>query len=509
MENAIIMTRSLWKAKAEKTNYPALEGNITVDVAIVGGGITGITTAYLLAKEGKKVAVLESHKLAGGTTGDSTGNLYAMVDKRLHHIQSKWDEKTARSVAESRTAAVNLVEDLVKEHDIQCDFRRVPWFLFSETNKKDETIEKEIAAAKDYGLEVEELHELPLPVKVSTAIKVEGQAQFNPAAFVRGLAKKIDSAHCQIYENTNVHHIEKGENQVLSTQRGTVTAKKVILATHSPKGFYAVQTAIYPHREYAIAAKLNSGDYPEGIYWDTEAKFHTSMRSYKNHTGNYMLVLGGHHKVGQDDHYERFFEKLEQHARKLFDVSNIEYKWSAQHYKPADGLPYIGESSDDNIYFATGFSTDGLTYGVLSAMIFNDLLNDRKNQWADLYKAKRFTPVKSAKNFIKENINVARQYLDILPGKAEAEGFSEVKLGEGKVVEIDKEKFAVYKDETGKLHCLSAVCTHLGCIVDWNDAERSWDCPCHGSRFEVTGDVIEGPAFSPLEKRDVKTKKGS
>lgn len=503
------MTQSLWKAKAQKTNYPSLESHITVDIAVVGGGITGITSAYLLAKTGQKVAVLESHELAGGTTGDSTGNLYAMIDKRLHHIQSKWDEETAAAVAQSRSAAVDLIENLVLEHSIECGFKRVPWYLFSETGKKDETIEKEIAAAKKYGLEVEELHELPLPVQVSSAIKVEGQAQFNPAAFVRGLAEKINSQYCQIFENTNVHHIEKGENLVLSTQKGTVTAKKVILATHSPKGIYGVQTAIYPYREYAIAAKLNSGYYPEGIYWDTEATFHSSMRPYKNDTGDYMLVLGGHHKVGQEDNYNRFFEKLEQQARKLFDVSSIEYKWSAQHYKPADGLPYIGESPDDNIYLATGFSTDGLTYGVLAAMIFQDLLSGRENKWAKLYKAGRFTPVKSAKNFIKGNINVAKQYIKDFSWKNDAEAFSEVKAGEGKVMKVDDEKWAVFRDKEGKVHCLSAVCTHMACIVDWNDAEKSWDCPCHGSRFETTGDVIEGPAFSPLDRREVQFKKDS
>jgi glycine/D-amino acid oxidase-like deaminating enzyme/nitrite reductase/ring-hydroxylating ferredoxin subunit len=501
------MTQSLWKAKAQKTSYPALESDINVDVAIVGGGITGITSAYLLAKEGKNVAVLESHELAGGTTGDSTGNLYAMVDKRLHHIQSKWDDKTARTVADSRVDAINLVADLVHKYQIPCDFRRVPWYLFSETNKKDETIEKEISTAKAYGLQVEELHELPIPVQVSSAIKVEGQAQFNPAAFVRGLAEKIDAGNCSIYENTSVSQIKKGEKLVLSTSKGTVTANKVILATHSPKGIYPVQTAIYPYREYAIAVKLRSGDYPEGIYWDTEATFHSSMRSFRNHTGNYMLVLGGHHKVGQEEHYQQFFEKLENQARKLFDVKEIEYKWSAQHYKPADGLPYIGESSDDGIYFATGFSTDGLTYGVLAAMIFKDLLTGRKNNWADLYKAKRFTPVKSAKNYLKENLNVAKQYIKNLPGKAEAEEFSEIKLGQGKVVEVDNEKWAVYKDQTGQVHCHSAVCTHMDCIVDWNDAEKSWDCPCHGSRFEATGDVIEGPAFLPLDKKSIKKKK--
>lgn len=501
------MTQSLWKAKAEKTNYPSLKGNISVDIAIVGGGITGITSAYLLAKAGKKVAVLESHELAGGTTGNSTGNLYSMVDKRLHHIQSKWDEDTAATVVRSRSAAVNLVEDLVREHQIDCDFKRVPWYLFSETSEKDETIEKELANAKEYGLAMEELRELPLPVPVSRAIKVEGQAQFNPAAFVRGLAKEINPGNCQIYENTAVHHIKKGEELILSTPAGTVTAKKVILATHSPKGIYGVQTAIYPYREYAVAARLNSGDYPEGIYWDTEATFHSSMRSYKNDTGNYMVVLGGHHKVGQEDQYHEYFKRLEQHTRNLFDVSEIEFKWSAQHYKPADGLPYIGESGDDNIYFATGFSTDGLTYGVLSAMIFKDLLQGRENEYAKIYKAGRFTPTKSAKNFIKENINVAKQYLKDIPGKAEAEHFLEVRPGEGKVVDVDKEKWAVYRDETGNLQCHSAVCTHMDCIVDWNDAEKSWDCPCHGSRFEVTGEVIEGPAFSPLDKRSITSNK--
>lgn len=503
------MTKSIWNSTAPKTNFPTLKESLVVDVAIVGGGITGITSAYLLAKSGKKVAVLEAGEISGGTSGYSTGNLYAMLDKRLHHIQNKWDKETAATVARSRTAAVNLVESLVKQHNIDCSFKRVPWYLFSETNEKDETIEKEIAAASKYNLEVEEVHELPLPVKVSKAIKVENQAQFNPTAFVRGLAKNIDTENCRIFENSPVYHIQKEEELTLSTPSGTVTAQKVILATHSPKGVYAVQTALYPYREYAVAAKLNSGDFPDGIYWDTEADFHTSMRTYRVNGNPYVLMLGGHHKVGQEDNYSRFYDKLEKNIRKYFDVSSIDYRWSAQHYKPADGLPYIGESADDNIYFATGFSTDGLTYGVLSAMIFDDLLNNRENEWAYLYKAKRFTPVKSAKNFIKENLNVAKQYLKDLPGKAEADSFDEIAPGQGKVVEVDSEKWAVYKDESGQVHCSSAVCTHMDCIVDWNDAERSWDCPCHGSRFKATGEVIEGPAFSPLDKREMKSKKDS
>ncbi|MCY2685665.1 FAD-dependent oxidoreductase [Salinimicrobium sp. TH3] len=500
------MTRSIWKSTATKSNFPVLSENLETEIAIVGGGITGITAAYLLARSGKKVVLLEAGALGGGTTGDSTGNLYAMVDKRLHHIQSKWDKETASKVAQSRAQAVNLVEELVNRYEIDCSFKRVPWYLFSETEKKDKTIEKEIEAAKDYGLPIEELHELPIPVKVSTAIKVENQAQFNPAAFVRGLAEQIDSANCRIFENSEVHHIEKKEELVLSTSSGTVTAKKIILATHTPKGIYGLQTALYPYREYAIAARLKSGDFPDGIYWDTEADFHTSMRTYSKGSDNYVLVLGGHHKVGQEDDYSRFFDKLDENARRYFDVEEIEYRWSAQHYKPADGLPYIGESTDDNIYLATGFSTDGLTYGVLAAMILDDQLNGRENAWRDLYKASRFTPVKSAKNFIKENINVAKQYLKDLPGKAEVDSLEEIGPGQGKVMEIEREKWAVYRDDKGELHCQSAVCTHMDCIVDWNDAERSWDCPCHGSRFKATGEVIEGPAFSPLDKRNLNKK---
>lgn len=502
------MTRSIWKATAQETNFPQLDNNIEVDIAIVGGGITGVTAAYLLAESGKKVAVLESHEISGGTSGDATGNLYTMVDKRLHHIQSKWDSKTAGIVAESRTAAMNLVETLSEKLNIDCDFKRVPWILFSETSEKDETIEKETKAAEDYGLSVEKLKELPLPIKVSSALKVNGQAQFNPAAFVRGLAQKVNSTNCQIYENSPVHEIEKGEKKVLITPRGKVTANKVILATHTPKGVFALHTAVYPFREYAIAAKLQSGNFPDGIYWDTESENHHSMRCYNTAEGSYVLLVGKHHKVGQHKkNTEEYFADLEKNVRKHFDVASIDYKWSAQHYKPSDGLPFIGESSDEGIYVATGFSTDGLTYGVMSAMILNDELNHKSNPWAETYKARRFTPVKSAKEYIKENIQVAKEYLKLLPGTADADEFSEVKAGEGKVVEKDGNKLAVYRDEAGKVECVSAICTHLYCVVDWNESERSWDCPCHGSRFETNGTVIEGPALKPLEKKPVDRQK--
>ncbi|MCM4158624.1 FAD-dependent oxidoreductase [Antarcticibacterium flavum] len=501
------MTTSIWKAKASNNHYPPLQGQLEVDIAIVGGGITGITSAYLLAKSGVRVAVLESMQVGGGTTAGSTGNLYTMVDNRLHHIQAKFDKQTARTVAESRTAAVDFIEQLTLDYDIECSFKRQPWILYTESGEEKKIIQKTKEALRDFGLEVEELQSLPLPFQIDSAIKVENQAQFNPAAFVSGLAQNIEKDRCKIFENTPVHHIEKGSPHILHTPNGKVTAGKVILATHSPKGVYALHSKLFPHREYALAAKLKSGEYPEGIFWSTDSKTHPSLRSYDTADGKYLITVGYHHKVGQEDPQKDYFGDLEKNLRRIYDVEEVVYKWSAQHYKPADGLPYIGESSDDNIYVATGFSTDGLTYGVVSAMIFKDLLTGKENKWAKTYDAKRFTPLKSAKPFIKENLNVLKEYLKDIPGKAEAGMFSEVKKGEGKIIEMKDEKWAVHRDEDGKLCAASAVCTHMDCIVNWNNEEKTWDCPCHGSRFRPTGEVIEGPAFSPLDKRQINPEK--
>lgn len=501
------MTTSIWKAKASNPEFPSLEEDIEVEVAIVGGGITGITTAHLLAKSGVQVAVLEGKEIGGGTTASSTGNLYTMVDNRLHHIHAKFDKDTANTVAESRTAAVDLIEQLTQDHLIDCSFKRQPWILYTETGEEKETIQKTKKTLIDFGLEVKDLQSLPLPFQIDSAIKVENQAQFNPAAFVSGLAQKIDQNKCRIYEKTPVHHIEKDTPHILHTPKGKIKAKKVILATHSPKGVYGLHTALYPYREYALAAKLKLGEYPEGIFWSTDSKTHPSLRSYDTAEGKFLITVGYHHKVGQEDPDKDYFRDLEKNLRKSYQVEEVVYKWSAQHYKSADGLPYIGESTDDNIYVATGFSTDGLTYGVVSAMIFRDILTGRENKWADTYKAKRFTPLKSAKSFIKENMNVLKEYLKDIPGKADAHIFSDVKAGEGKIVEVKDEKWAVHRNEEGILCAASAVCTHMECIVNWNNEEKTWDCPCHGSRFKPTGEVIEGPAFSPLDKRQINREK--
>lgn len=497
-------TQALWSATTELKTYPQLSGDLEVDVAVVGAGITGLSTAYNLATAGKKVAVLEAMQVGMGTTGSSTGNLYAPIDERLHTIQSKHNEKTMRAVASSRTAAIDFIEQRVQEYHIDCEFERVPWYLFAEPgNDLTNQVEKERKAAEKAGLPVTGEAPADFPYKVASITNIAHQAQFNPLKYVIGLATAIAGDNCQIFENTKVMQVEDGEPCVVHTNHGTVRAQKVVMATHSPKGIYAVHTAMEPYREYALAVRLKGNLPAGGVYWHIQQMTHYSVRPYHNEQGNFLLVLGEAHKVGHKEHNEESYKKIEEYLRSHFDVDDIIYTWAAQNYKPADNLPYIGTSPmENNIYIATGFAADGLTYGTLASMIISDAILGKENQWAKIYDPKRFTPVASAPKFMKENVDVAVHLVKDYLFYGDIKELKEVKAGEGKTIKLSGERLAAYRDEQGQLHVVSAVCTHMGCIVHWNNAEKSWDCPCHGSRFSVDGEVLEGPAYHNLAKKE-------
>lgn len=499
------MTTPVWNSVPVETSFPVLNDDLTVDVAIVGGGITGITAAYLLSKAGKKVVVLEAQKIAGSSTGYSTGNLYAPVGSEgMHTVKSKWDVDKLREVVQSRTEAVNFIEDRVKEFDISCDFKRVPWCLFAESGGNKSYVENERKMAEQAGLTIVDEVSFPLPVDVGFSIP--NQAQFNPLQYTTSLAKKIQSDRCLIYESSKVTKIDDGDPCTLETAGGKITASKVIMATHTPKGIYLVHTSMEPYREYAVAATLN-GTYPEpGIFWDMIGMEHYSMRVYDTPTGKVLMVLGESHKVGTKEWNNACFQKLEAFLHGKFDVASVVYKWSAQQYRPADGIPHIGISSGNkNTYIATGFAADGLTYGTLAAMIISDEITGVENKWKETYKAARLTPVASFSKFVKENVTVAFHLVKDYLKTDEAEQFSDIRTQEGKIMELEGNKCAVHRDITGNLHIVSAVCPHLGCVVHWNFGEQSWDCPCHGSRFKVDGEVIEGPAIDGLKKPALKT----
>jgi Rieske Fe-S protein len=337
---------------------------------------------------------------------------------------------------------------------------------------------------------------------IKKAMVVRNQAQFNPLEYVRRLAAAVHSKQCEIFEESAVIEIDE-QNGIVRTAAHSVTADHIVVATHTPKGFDVVHTELGPYREYAVAAALDRQPLPGGIFWSVGEQ-RTSTRAVILNGKRYVLMIGEKHKTGQNENPETSYQHLSDLMLARFDVQDISVKWSAQHYRAADGLPYIGSSAGAAlVYIATGFGSDGLTYGTLAGMMIADEINGVDNPFAELYSPRRFTPVKSAKNFLKENLNVAGRYIKDYTRSADVKSFANLMRGEGGLVDAEGDKLAVYRDEFDHLHILSPVCTHLKCIVHWNRAERSWDCPCHGSRFDFDGNIIEGPALFPLQRHNV------
>ncbi|MFC3198076.1 FAD-dependent oxidoreductase [Parapedobacter deserti] len=503
MEIKHFTNRALWSESTSKHDFPRLTGDIEVDVAIVGGGITGLSAAYNLVKSGKKVAVLEALQVGMGTTGSSTGNLYASIDEYLFTIGSKHSEEALKAVVASRLSAIDFIEQRIQEYNISCDFRRVPFYLFTtaDTSAKSNQIEKEQQAAVKAGLNISKSPPENFPFSVDEIVNIPDQAQFNPLKYVSQLALALQGDNCQILENTKVLKVEEGEPCTVHTSHGTVRAKQVIMATHTPKGIYAVHTAMEPYREHAMAVKIK-GELPAGgIYWHMQLTQHYSLRPYIDGSEQFLLVLGEAYKVGHENDTAQNFKKIEEYVRANFNVESIAYTWAAQHYKPADALPYIGNSpTEKNIFIATGFAADGLVYGTLSGMIISDLIMNKENPYAKMYSPTRFTPIASATKFVKENLDVGYQLVKDLLFYGDADEVKDIKIGQGKTIKLNNERLAVYRDEQGAVHLVSGICPHMGCAVHWNNGEKTWDCPCHGSRFGIDGEVLEGPAFTGLAK---------
>lgn len=490
---------SLWKHNSEQISFPQLDRDITVDVVIIGGGITGITAAMLLSKAGKKVAVIEALLVAGGSTGFSTGNLYNISgSESINIVRNKWGTEQAAKVVRSREEAINFIESCIIENDIRCDFKRVPWSIFSETGESKSYIDDEREAAESAGIKTSD--EIPVNIPTLTGFSIPHQAQFNPYQYTVSLAKAIASDNCSIYENTKMLEYTDGEPCTVTTPSGKITAKKIVMATHTPKGIFAVHTMMGPYREYAIAATLKDNNYPPaGIFWDMKVQDHYSIRTADSSEGKILVAIGQKHKVGHKEENETQFNKLESFISKRYNVDAIKFRWAAQQYQPADRIPFIGTSSGtQNVYIATGFSADGLVYGTLAAMIISDQLSGKDNPYTTLYNASRVTPLASAPRFIKENMMVGFDLIKDYFFKKDATYFAEIGEGEGRIMEIEGKKCGVSRDESGGLHAVTALCPHMGCTVHFNQAEKSWDCPCHGSRFMRTGEVIEGPAISHL-----------
>ncbi|HWM94555.1 MAG TPA: FAD-dependent oxidoreductase [Thermoanaerobaculia bacterium] len=484
---------TIWDKK-ELPHQPPLEGDERVDVAIVGAGITGLTAARLLVEKGKRVAVLEQNRIGTGTTGGTTAHVTQVPDRRYAELVSKFGRDGMRQVVESTRAAMERIASFVEEDAISCDFARIPAYLYTESEDEVSRLQEEVDAAREVGMPAVFVRELPLPFRTAGAVRFDDQARFHPLAYLAGLAAKVD----RIYEETRVVNVEGDGPFRVETERGTVTADTVLFATHTPAGFSLLHAELEPLRSYVLGIRLRNQEPPDGLFFDTADPYNYTRRQPDN-GGNVLIVGGKDHKTGHGDP-EESYRALEEYVRERWNVESIDYRWSAQFYEPPDGLPLIGEAlTSSRVFVATGYSGTGMVFGTVGGMLLADLALDRAPGWAEVYRTSRFKPLAGGPHIAKLNMEVAKDFVKDRLTPSRIEDVSEVPVGEGQVVRIGGEKVAIYREESGKVHAVSPVCTHALCIVHWNPSEKTWDCPCHGGRYSPDGQVLEGPPVKGLE----------
>jgi glycine/D-amino acid oxidase-like deaminating enzyme/nitrite reductase/ring-hydroxylating ferredoxin subunit len=495
-------TESLWRATHQVGGFRPLTGNLDADVAVVGGGITGLTAALMLSRAGKRVALLERDTIGSGETGNTTSHLTEAVDGRYPTLIRDYGAEGARLVAQSSRDAIDWIERLVTEAAIDCGFARVPGYLYTEREADLARLADELDAARRAGCAVEWMDQVPLPLKTFGGVKWEGQAQLHATAYLDGLLKEAITQGLQLYENTRVLGVHEDLPCRVETNRGTVRAADVFVAANVPvNNRVLLHTKIAAYRSYAIAAGAPTGFAP-GLFWDTADPYHYT-RVQEVDGMQYLIVGGEDHRTGEKVDTEACYERLTTYAQKRFNILGPEFRWSGQIIEPADGLPFIGRNSAaQRVYVATGYSGNGMTFGTLAGMIVSDLILGRANPYATLYDATRIKARAAAVDYVKENLAFpAHLITDRLTSiNAEDRPIQTLRPGEGAVFNSDEGKVAVCRDRQGVVHACSAVCTHLGCDVAWNSSEQTWDCPCHGSRFSPEGTVINGPAVSDLRR---------
>ncbi len=511
MESDSGQTTSVWMATGEVPAGEPLAGDATADVCVVGAGIAGLTVGYLLAREGRKVVVLDDGPVAGGETARTTAHLVNALDDRYHELERLHGARGARLAAESHTAAIDQIEEIIEREGIDCDFERLDGYLFVAPGQSTEQLGEELRATHRCGLtEIKYVERVPYEgFDFGAALHFPYQGQFHILKYMDGLARAFTRLGGRIHTHTHADKIEGGEDGARVTTSGgfVVSSAAVVVATNTPvNDVVSIHTKQAPYRTYVIGARVPTGSVPRMLLWDTEDPYHyVRLQTVNGGAGgdsHDVLIVGGEdHKTGQAEDFDERFRRLEAWTRERFpSVESIEYRWSGQVMEPVDGLAFIGRNPGDasNVYIATGDSGNGMTHGTIAGMLIRDLILGRGNAWETVYDPSRIS-LRAGGEYARENLNVAAQYADYLTG-GEVDSADEVTPGSGALLRRGLTKVALFRDETGALHEFSAVCTHLGCLVAWNGKEKSWDCPCHGSRFDPRdGHVLNGPAISGLE----------
>ena len=514
-------TTSVWMATTDMPQFQPLTQDLRTNVCVVGAGIAGLTTAYLLARAGRAVVVIDDGPIGGGETGRTTAHLTAALDDRYYNIARIHGDDGARLAAESHMSAVHRIESIASMEDIDCDFERVEGYLFLGGKDTRKELEKELQATHRAGLtDTQIVDRIPFGFWDSgPALRFPRQATFHPLKYLKGLVRAFLRDGGRIYTGVHAEKIEDGEPARVTTASGQViSADNVVVCTNTPvNDWLIIHSKQAAYRTYVIGCRVPKGSVPHGLYWDTPDPYHyVRLQPAEDKSGRELdyeiLIVGGEdHKTGQPDYPssnpDEPFTKLEQWTRERFPmIETIDYRWSGQVMEPVDGMAYIGKNpgGDQHIWIATGDSGNGMTHGTIAGIILNELVQGRKHQWARLYDPSR-VKLRSAPEYVKENINVAEQFKDYFTA-GEVADIDALKPGEGAVVGRGRGKVAVYRDERGTIHQHSAVCPHLYCIVKWNNTEKSWDCPCHGSRFDPYGKVVNGPAIVGLSPVDQERK---
>jgi glycine/D-amino acid oxidase-like deaminating enzyme/nitrite reductase/ring-hydroxylating ferredoxin subunit len=498
---------SLWQDKmpyyvtktknADKKNF---------DVLIVGGGITGITTALQLQKSGLQCVVVEAHNLCFGTTGGTTAHLNTFLDNSYHEIEKDFGENAARLIAKATNQALDLYRLNVEEYNIDCGYEQKDGYLYSQNDKQTEELNTIFEASKKAGVDVAYTDRIPVPIEFQKAIVYHEQANIHPSRYVYALAKAFEENGGVILQNCMVKNFKGDTVLEVETSQGTINTRILIWATHIPPGVNLLHFRCAPYRSYAMAVTLNDDAYPDGLAYDMHDPYHY-YRTQIIDGKKYFIAGGEDHKTAHEENTESCFNRLEAYVRTYFDVKEIVFKWSSQYFEPADGLAYIGHlpGNPDNVLVATGYGGNGMTYSHIAATMFTDLIIKVESEYAKLFDPDRLKPIAGFTNFVKENADVVKEFIGKRLSREKLDTLSDMAPGEAKLVKYEGKSLALYKDEKGELHAVSPVCPHAKCSVGWNNAEKSWDCPCHGSRFTADGEVLTGPAREGLEVIEIES----
>ncbi|MBF6162099.1 FAD-dependent oxidoreductase [Nocardia cyriacigeorgica] len=491
---------------SEPTAYPALDRDTRVDVAVIGGGIAGLSTAWELMGTGRSVAVVEAGRIAAGVTGYTTAKVTSLHTLVYQRLAGSLGESAARLYAASQQDALGHIGQIVGELGIDCQLEQCPAYTYSETSDGADAMRREVDAAVAAGLPAQFVTETGLPFPVTGAVRLEQQAQFHPRRYLLALARAITERGGTIYENSRVTNLSEGRAPVLTVESGArLTAADVVVATHYPVFDRSLLFArLTPHREMVVAASIPEDQAPHGCYITPEGNTR-SVRTAPLDDGQRLLIVTGEKFTPGEGEVRSRFDALSAWTTRHFPAAEIRYRWAAQDNSTTDDLPFIGRLHplSTHAYVATGFNSWGMSNGVVAARVLTGRITGDRLPWTDLYDPTRVHPVTEAVPFVRAQTKVAKHFVGDRLRTVRTGSVADIAPSTGAVVRVSGSPCAVYRDEDGDVHAVSATCTHLGCLVAFNDAERTWECPCHGSRFTVDGAVIQGPATRPLERKQI------